>query len=509
MKEFKKKFLSLLILFQILSFFLLWGYDYFASKRSGVIFSMVFEYSLLSAFIAFIRSYVPISLSSLITAASMSYEPRTDGKRYLLGIFAGVSLVYAILSVLLLPSLAEEKKRIGYLSDFEKNYIREIEDIAGNKNIIKMSQKEMYDLLCSVRGEKRDHLLKLAEVCAAADPKNKVMGRICDFVKMGADEKKEASAEDHEDIGEIDKSLLYDIKKNASEMISYKRYYDAYYYLTEKKYGFPEDIWIKEKLSFLRKVLSEECFFYEDGRYFALYPGYEDIFFMNGYSDDKKEAVKIDKAVLTDEGIFLFGIEVLDYSGDGTVEYRIKAPMGKIMNDAIDMRCRSMEKDLIYLPEVFGSGFPSDYLLKLNCTDIKYYSAQNGSFQPMPLKFLISDFDLAAASGIGLRVCLDIAEKFSGMINLFFMLVVLFLAAEKLMAVSRKINNYEILLFPLFFAACCCFNEILIFFRTGVHRFILCSLSSVPALISIAVLELLPAALAAVLFCRSDMKRSV
>ena len=127
----------------------------------------------------------------------------------------------------------------------------------------------------------------------------------------------------------------YERKRSGYEAFQAKRYIDSYYIfrkLQKDRPGFDPDI--SKYLTLAENHLKETSYFLDEKESVDSMPGINNILFLNSPADtdrQSKQFVFIKRYVITREGYYCLGVEIIQMDKSGETESHIYSPFGKIL----------------------------------------------------------------------------------------------------------------------------------------------------------------------------------
>ena len=243
---------------------------------------------------------------------------------------------------------------------------------------------------------------------------------------------------------------LYDGKIDITKRIEAKDFHGAYYFYHSLSDDFPQDQELADIGKRLFSLLSKESFFYEDIRSLYFVPGKTEIAFVNGDSAEK-ELVFAEKIVLTNDGIYLFYINIINLSPSGSIVRHIKSLYGKVLEDTLNMQCMGREIRLLLYPEIIV-GNKSDKIvsidLKIPKKMLLYMGTEESKFSKMRTSLLFQNLKLFSETGAGKYIPAE--TLFIRFIRIFNYIFIMFLViASGISFLKRRTDKTYLLLLML------------------------------------------------------------
>ncbi len=155
---------------------------------------------------------------------------------------------------------------------------------------------------------------------------------------------------------ETEQYRLYQQKKQGFEALAAGQALEAYYLFTRLEKEYPLDPDITKYLEQSKKAVRTISFFRDELERTSRYPGTRHLVFLNSQDDTTREIVYIDTLKSIREGDYLFDIEVLAFTAQGTVLYHFTAPYGKIIQQRLVTLCIDRESDSDYYSADYITG---------------------------------------------------------------------------------------------------------------------------------------------------------
>ncbi|GAH13045.1 unnamed protein product, partial [marine sediment metagenome] len=159
-------------------------------------------------------------------------------------------------------------------------------------------------------------------------------------------------------------------KKEGFLAFTEERFFDAYYIFKELKENYPRDPDVLMYLEKSREKLKKESFFTEEAEEAVALPGKGAILFKNGSAEGRVEIIAIERMVELSGDVFFKDIEVISFDTTGEINYHLRAPYGKLVNNHLNMNAMDRFQAGKSSPPDYWQGTESDLLplhsIKLN-----------------------------------------------------------------------------------------------------------------------------------------------
>jgi hypothetical protein len=109
----------------------------------------------------------------------------------------------------------------------------------------------------------------------------------------------------------------------------------AYYSFVGLAARYPEDPDVKEYLAQSRVKVSSETFFLDEIDRVRSLPATRSILFVNSRAQGRTEVFSFDSMVESREGTYFLGVEAIRYRRDGGIDYHLTAPSGKLKTEPL------------------------------------------------------------------------------------------------------------------------------------------------------------------------------
>jgi tetratricopeptide (TPR) repeat protein len=140
------------------------------------------------------------------------------------------------------------------------------------------------------------------------------------------------------DEDERDASALFRRKLAAKGLITRGEYIEAYYDLRELDREYPRDPDIDRYLQIALEEVRAQAVLLDEVEEALALPGVFDVVFVNTQSDRRTELVALGKLVQAPTGIYAQQVDVIEFTRDGRITYRLESNYAKVVEGHLALR---------------------------------------------------------------------------------------------------------------------------------------------------------------------------
>ena len=162
---------------------------------------------------------------------------------------------------------------------------------------------------------------------------------------------------------------LYSRKKRGTELLLARKPIEAYYLFNQLSIEYPSDPDVIKYLNESINRTRDLTYFIDEAEEALLFPGINDICFLNTNTEVERGLYFFGKMVILAEGTYFEDIEIINFSADQGVTRHLTAKYGKLVGDHIVLNGIDREnKSLRIIPEyIISDSLPELYnTIKLN-----------------------------------------------------------------------------------------------------------------------------------------------
>ena len=527
MKKNSMRVLKYLVIANIFILSVIAAWIFSIPGEEKVIKSLLTPYNIIRIFIVYTSVFLPLSAGSVFFVFNLTEErqfnPGTVNSfisslnRIILPVFA----VYSFLHLYMNPVLFEKKIWIENLSETADEYRNGIKANAGHdmekayvfsnlylyidpdNNEINEIHDDLYIKLLSKNGSIKKEEEEKTEFIPELLTGEKLIEISSDFLERydyssaiyyseiaGKFKNSRKSSRDIVDkAAEVlkkyvetdpDKTILFNGKLQAEELLRNARYAESYYKTISLQKKFPADSELETHKAVLLEKLDSISFFYEDIEKYIFVPGKENITFRES-TDNGNLIISCGKIVFADNDVYLFNIN--GFYTDSRRSW--SAPFGKIMNSRINMNCIGRYEEKSFLPK-FKNSREKITSVPLNYTgeDLINFSDGLNSVKRISIIDLFSRSELLVKGKFGeTALIIEAAERTIRCINFLLILFISVYSGISFMKRGRGKHHAVLLLFPLVMSAAAAAEFILFNLNAGVFKNLLLGSGKVTAFI--------------------------
>ncbi len=377
-----RQVLNVLVVLALLYFGFFMVHSYLSPSAARLIAPLRWQYIWTRALVLWVETLIPISVSAVMIAYSLFVRVEPDGREEPfhalvsphLVMFTVLALIFTVLYIGVLPSARKALERSEFSSaqaDFylerarsarqDRNYSAAVADF--DRYLVRDShdqevtdeREEVHALLLNseadegAASESRDlpQPLKAGEYLARAEIfysqedyfsahyyavlASRLDNSRQDARRLAARAWEKVTGQERSQADEAGRALFRTKKEGYEALVRAQDPLKAYYIFNDLAAAYPDDADVARYLEESGRQVAAISYFLDEAEQAEGAPGIGEILFVNVRQDSRREIVYIDNLVETERGVFVTGVEVIQFEAGGGIELHLAAAHGKLL----------------------------------------------------------------------------------------------------------------------------------------------------------------------------------